>query len=233
MKTALIVAWHNKKQIEKFSQEWDLNNLPNNVNLYLIEDKNKDGCGVTKNKGIKLARKDNCEYFIILDDDCYPYKMNLKKFIKGHIKELNKKIKFNMYEHVCIPYSRGTPRKTIQEKRVMLCMGFWEGVPDYWATADFNIKPKFIKKYIFNKYFSLSGMNISFREEVPFVFDKKERYDDIWGGWTAQKWIYANGGCCSTFAPVIFHSKQSDRGLNKKIEANGKKENESKFRILN
>lgn len=231
-KIALISAWYNEKQIEKFKQKWELDNIPDYVNLYLVQDKNKEGCGATKNKGIQAARKDDCDYYIILDDDCFPYENNLESFVNAHVKELCNVVDLNMYEYICFPFNRGTPKGRHIRKRVMLCMGFWEGVPDYWATTDPCIKPDFRYYYIHNKLFSLSGMNMSFRKEVPFQFDITDRYDDIWGGWRAQEWIYRHGGCCSTYGPVVFHSRQSDREKNKVIEDRNREKNETIFREI-
>ena len=77
MKYCTIVPWHNQDQIDKFKDAWQ---RPFD-NVLFQEDKDKEGCAVTKNKGIERALNDGAEVIIVLDDDCYgPDGMTMNEF---------------------------------------------------------------------------------------------------------------------------------------------------------
>ena len=62
-----MVAWHDQDQIDKFKDAWG---QPRD-NVIFQYDRDKEGCAITKNKGIARALEDGAEVVIILDDDCY------------------------------------------------------------------------------------------------------------------------------------------------------------------
>jgi len=238
MKIAVIVAWYDKAGMGKFIRVWKLARFSDRkIKLYFIEDPKMEGVAQTKNRGLVKAYRDGCNYFIFLDSDCFPVGLNFREFVDAHIAELNKEVEIPLYEAVTIPQSRGTPYNNLcVKKQVAVSMGFWEGSGDYDAYHEFlkTAQAEFIEGYFYKKFVSLSGMNIAFTREfapllaMPPVF----RYEDIWSGWLAQKYIYDMGYCVSTCGPKILHCRQSSTNGNLLAEARHLFANENIWRYI-
>lgn len=220
----IITPWHNKEQLEQFLAAWDISNIPSY--LLLQQDKNKEGCARTKNKGIEKALSQNVNIIVILDDDCYPSEeaRTLEELLEKHRLALLPQ-PVELFEVVTNPASRGTPyyNRTI-ELPVAASMGFWLNVPDYDAVSQLTLSDRdivFNRKVIYQKYFPLSGMNLAFSPSwYPYCkFIDIPRFDDIWQGFIWQKKAYHDGYCFNLSGPYITHSRQSNIWTNLRQEA--------------
>jgi hypothetical protein len=238
MRIGIIVAWYNKTQKDEFVERWNLAEFHDDaIALYLIEDSKREGTAITKNKGLIQAYQEGCDYFVTLDDDCFPFDLKFREFVYAHVAELKKEVALPLYEKVTEPKSRGTPYHAFcNKKKVAISMGFWEGTPDYDAYYEFSRmgKPEFIQTYFYRKYISLCGMNFAFtRKFAPLMLMPSiEHYDDIWMGWLAQKYIYDMGYCVSTNGPKIFHRRQSNCKHNLVVESQYLVENERLWQYI-
>jgi hypothetical protein len=237
MNFRVIVPWHNHDQIESFLGAWGVSNKDPSW-LYLQQDKNKEGCALTKNAGIRRAIDDGAEFVIVLDDDCYPDQqlggpVLLDELASDHIRALSPQT-IDLFEPVTVPQSRGTPylSKSIALE-VAASMGFWTEVGDYAAPEQLvfgQCHPMTFRRVpIFGRYFPLCGMNLAFRaSRWPWCqFINVPRYDDIWQGLIWQKNAYANNMCFNLAGPIVRHSRQSNVWKNLKIEAANAEANET------
>lgn len=69
-KAIVVVPWHNPEQIAAFRKVWNVH--PTDKRIVFQQDKDRSGCAVTKNRGVKEAIRRGAETIIVLDDDCYP-----------------------------------------------------------------------------------------------------------------------------------------------------------------
>ena len=83
MRTTVVVPWHNRSQLDAFIDAWKIEWGDDRV--LFQQDISKEGCAVTKNKGISRAIDDGAETVIVLDDDCFPHDgQSLTAFIAAH-----------------------------------------------------------------------------------------------------------------------------------------------------
>ena len=222
-----VVAWHNEKQIAMFLDAWQI--TKDDARIHLQRDLHREGCAVTKNKGLAAVDSD---IVVVLDDDCYPDGRSFGEFLDAHREALEPQ-RVEMFQPVTIPASRGTPyhhRATAMP--VAASMGFWRGVGDYDACAQLvhgaRTPMTFDHAPIFGRYFPLSGMNLAFRPKLWgrwCQFIDVPRFDDIWMGFLLQKKAYSRGHCFNLAGPSVIHSRQSNVWQNlideaKNLEAN-------------
>lgn len=232
--TKIVVPWHDLDQVNSFLDAW--NAFSDDEYLILQQDKKKEGCATTKNKGIEAAIKAGAEIIIVLDDDCFPsgsLHESLQDFAWHHENALYPQ-EVELIEAVTQPPSRGTPyfAKTALMK-VAASMGFWTEVGDYDACGQLvhgaTHPMEWSRKAIHGRYFPLCGMNLAFRaEEWPWCrFIDVERFDDIWQGFLWQRKAYADGKCFNLKGPLVRHSRQSNVWANLRAEANNLEKNET------
>jgi hypothetical protein len=228
----VIVPWHNEAQLSLFVESWQ---IPRGDSRVLFQqDREKSGCALTKNAGIRRAIDDGAETLIVLDDDCFPTEgQTLDTFIQDHMTAL-KPQPVEMFEAVTDPPSRGTPyfNRTITMP-VAASMGFWSEIGDYDAPGQLIHGARhpmtFSRKAMHGRYFPLCGMNLAFRaEEWPWCqFIDVPRFDDIWQGFLWQKKAYAAGQCFNLQGPVVRHSRQSNVWANLRDESVNLERNET------
>lgn len=189
--------------------------------------------------------KEDFDVFITLDDDCYPqpdkYELG---FIEDHWAELE--IEFPRWVWTTKKHpSRGVPYNDIGAVPNMINMGFWNGVADLSAISQLllgpiSLEPRKMHPVPSGAFFSMCGMNLSFRREVlPLMYfllmGKDWPYDrlgDIWSGIIAKKICdYFNYAVTSGHPPVL-HTKASDVWANLRKEYPGMEVNESFWRII-
>lgn len=216
MKTAVVVPWVTDAEIESFLSEWKVSDKPEW--LVLQRDEKREGCGVTKNKGIAEAMRRNAEIVVVLDGDCYPTEEapTLENLMAAHLKALEPQ-QVLMFDTVTEPASRGTPyAKLTIEMPVAASMGFWTQVGDYCAVrqlAHAGTPMTFKRETIHGKYFPLCGMNVAFNpwKWRPWCdFINVSRFDDIWMGWLFEREAYRRGHCFNLNGPLIRHARQSN-----------------------
>jgi hypothetical protein len=238
-KIAVVVAWHNHLQRDSFLYAWGIQSLLIPDWLILQQDEKKEGCGVTKNKGIQRAVDLGFETVLILDDDCFPIPesgMTLEGMCELHLRNLEPKL-VDLFDEVTKPISRGTPfmfNNKLVEMKVAASMGFWKNVGDYSAPSQLVYGAKqpmeFYPKTIHGRYFAMSGMNLAFRPKEFFPWNQfidVARYDDVWSGFIFQREAYRRGYCFSLHGPAVWHSRQSDVFKNLREEARYMEENET------
>ena len=231
-KTRVVVPWHNSEQLERFLEAWGV--TTDDPRIIFQHDRDLEGCAVTKNKGVEMARSYGAEVAIVLDDDCFPSEgQTLEAFISAHEEALEPQ-EVNMFEVVTDPPSRGTPyfNRTITMP-VAASMGFWLGIGDYDAPGQLvhgAKKPmKFKRKAIYSRYFPLCGMNLAFHtSEWPWCkFIDVPRFDDIWQGFIWQRKAYSEGKCFNLAGPIVEHSRQSNVWRNLREESVNLERNET------
>lgn len=234
----IVTPWHNQQQLDKYLEAWKISTIPEY--LLLQQDTNKDGCAVTKNRGIEKAIQAKAEVIVVLDDDCFPSEecQSLERLIYLHNLALQPQ-QVELFETVTVPQSRGTPyfNRSIQ-REVAASMGFWLNIGDYDAPSQLAFTAtnpmQFARKTIHDKYFALSGMNIAFRSEwYPYCkFVDIARFDDIWSGLIWQKRAYELGYCFNLNGPLVTHSRQSNVWANLKDEAKYLQANETIWQVV-
>lgn len=235
---AVVVAWVTAQEREKFERHWNLETIPEW--LIFQHDVNREGCGVTKNKGIRRAVDEGYETVVVLDGDCFPSNETptLEWLMHQHVKALEPQ-HVMLYQTVTDPPSRGTPYGEVtMEIPIAASMGFWTGVPDYCAVRQlaFNAKPMvFDRSTVYHRYFPLCGMNVAFkpREWWPWCqFIDVSRYDDIWMGWLWQREAYRRGYGFNLNGPLVHHSRQSNVWKNLIDEAKYAHDTETLWRVI-
>ena len=234
----VVVPWVRTEQKEQFMRAWHIEKIPDW--LVFQQDKEKEGCAVTKNKGVQEAVVRGAEIVIILDDDCFPraVDMTLDRFASLHAKALEPQ-RVPLYRAVTDPPSRGTPYyETTIKMPVAASMGFWSVNPDFCAPRQL-VHDQFLMTFkpqiVYKEYFSLCGMNLAFRpyEWTPWcTFIDVPRFDDIWMGWLWQKEAYRRGACFNLHGPPINHHRQSDVWANIQIESKYLKKNETLWKEI-
>lgn len=243
--TFLVTPWHRLDVRDQFLRAWQLrpDKLPENV--ILEEDVGREGCAVTKNRGIQRAIDRGAEIVVVLDSDCFPWEgdeitfsngVTLDDFLSSHERALEP-VDVEMFTPVTEPYSRGTPHFP-QNRRLKMpvagSMSFWRGVGDYDAPSQIihgaYHEMEFKRGPIFGRYFAWSGMAVAFRREWwPIAqFINVARYDDIFGGLIFQKIAFARGFCFHLGAAMdVSHSRQSNVWANMRDEAIFMEQNET------
>jgi hypothetical protein len=238
-KVMVVVPWHRGAQRDAFCEAWDIG--PNDSRVVFQEDRNREGCGKTKNRGVAAAVELGAEIVIVLDDDCYPVDGQcLEGFKAAHVANLSEPAAVPMFQAVTRPASRGTPYHTrTVGMPVAASMGFWLGIGDYDAPGQLvhgtGTAMEFSTEAIFGRYFPLCGMNLAFRpgDWSPWCrFIEVPRFDDIWMGWLFQKEAYRRGCCFRLDGPVARHSRQSNVWANLRDEAVHLERNETLWQDL-
>jgi len=234
MDFAIVTPWVYKEEINAFLSNWNISEVP--PWLVLQCDENREGCGVTKNKGVAEAMRRGADVVVILDGDCYPSAeaTTLEQLAELHIAALEPQ-PVEMFATVTDPPSRGTPYfETTIPMPVAASMGFWRRVGDYCAPRQLTygaLHPmNFHTAPIFGRYFPLCGMNLAFRPAkwLPWCsFIDVPRFDDIWMGWLWQRHAYTCGWCFNLNGPLVTHSRQSNVWKNLADEATYLESNES------
>lgn len=232
MKTIVVVPWHNRNQLDLFIDAWKVSF--SDERILFQQDRDKSGCALTKNSGIRRAIDDGAEILIVLDDDCFPETdQTLDSFINAHEQALKPQL-VEMFEVVTDPPSRGTPyfNRTITMP-VAASMGFWSEIGDYDAAAQLVHGARhpmtFSRKTMHGRYFPLCGMNLAFRAtEWPWCqFVNVPRFDDIWQGFLWQRKAFAQGQCFNLAGPIVRHSRQSNVWANLRDEVLNLERNET------
>ena len=232
MSVQIVTPWHSAAQRDLFLEAWGLSG--GEAFLTLQQDRSREGCARTKNRGIQKAIGKGAEVIIVLDDDCFPHEgMTIGEFIEGHLMALEPQ-GVELIREVTVPASRGTPyfARSVTMP-VAASMGFWSEIGDYDACGQLVHGAKhpmmFRKETVHGRYFPLCGMNLAFRaSEWPWCrFLDIERFDDIWQGWVWQRKAYADGKCFNLRGPMVRHSRQSNVWANLRAEAVNLEENES------
>jgi hypothetical protein len=238
MKTTIVVPWHNKQQRDAFLAAWNVENIPNY--LLLQQDEDKEGCALTKNRGIRNAIDKGADVVVVLDDDCFPESHDsLESLIDDHLDALEPQ-PCEAFQVVTKPPSRGTPYFNRTPKlEVAASMGFWTGIGDYDAPGQLVYGAKtpmmFKQGSIFGRFFPLCGMNLAFRAKWwPWCqFVDVPRFDDIWQGFLWQKKAYAMGCCFNLNGPLIRHARQSNVWANLRDEVQNLERNETFWQEVN
>ena len=232
MSTTVVVPWHNRTQLDLFIDAWKIE--WGDTRVLFQQDRNREGCAITKNKGIRRAIDEGAAIVVVLDDDCFPEQgQTMSSLIAGHEHALRPQ-QVELFQAVTEPASRGTPYFTrTVEMPVAASMGFWSHVGDYDAPGQLvhgATRPMlFQQTTIWQRYFPLCGMNLAFRaEEWPWCqFVDVPRFDDIWQGFIWQRKAYAAGQCFNLAGPVVKHSRQSNVWANLRDEAANLERNET------
>lgn len=236
-KVVIVVPWHNPKQREEFESKWGLSEENRKI-IVFQQDEMREGCAVTKNKGIARAVEMGAQIVIVLDDDCYPAEEGcrgdlISYFVAAHVQALDPIQCELPYANTTTPRSRGTPFNLWKTMPVAASMGFWSGVPDFDAigqltqyhdAVDYHTNP------IYGRYWSMSGMNIAFRPKLwgKFCeFVNVKRYDDIWMGWLWMRHAYERGYCFNLGGPRVWHARQSNVWQNLRDESKWIEQNET------
>jgi hypothetical protein len=232
MKYKIIVPWHNPAQIQAFKDAWSINGEEDY--LVLQYDENREGCAVTKNRGVERAIQKGAKTVIILDDDCFPESIDrLPELAEAHLECLHP-VQVEMFQRVTEPISRGTPYQGRHVEMPVACsMGFWTNIGDYDALGQLvhgaTKQMVFRRKPVVGKYFALCGMNMAVDVKwwPWFKFINVSRFDDIWMGFIFQKHAYSRGHCFNLNGPLVRHSRQSNVWANLRDESKYLEKNET------
>jgi hypothetical protein len=226
MSDMIVVPWHRDEEVDAFLSAWGITWDTKPEWLILQHDVNREGCAITKNKGIVKAVEHGADVVLVLDGDCYPVlteeqeadeRIGLPGLLADHVAALEPQ-EVMRFREVTYPPSRGTP----YDERTMLMpvaasMGFWQEVGDYCAVRQLafgaRTEMRFNRRPIHGDYFPLCGMNLAFRprEWMPWCqFIDVPRFDDIWMGWLWQREAYRRGFCFNLAGPDIRHARQSN-----------------------
>lgn len=211
--------------------------------------------------GIYQAYKDGNEYFISVDDDCYPAydeTNTVGYFIEGHIRNLHqfeyqKTLWTNSIEHYKprgYPYGEVSVTQTVKDAAIS--HGLWVNVPDFDAITALST-PKKDKYYDLIKnteipvgnFYPMCSMNVAWRREcTPMMYfllmgqDQKgnkylyDRFGDIWAGLFTKKILDHVGQAVVSGCPYIHHDRASSAYDNLIKEAAGIKTNEQLWKDL-
>lgn len=191
-----------------------------------------------KSYGFYKAYKDNCDYIISIDNDCFP---DTPRFIDSHIRNLQATTTLGWEKTLDDePFMRGNPYLIRDKSSVHVSHGLWSNIPDLDGPTqlqmpDYRLESnsdiKLIPQY---NFYSMCGMNFGFTREVAplmyfglqgpdYPFD---RFDDIWAGIFSKKVMDHLGLAVVSGSPWIYHSRQSDVFSNVRKESTGLEINE-------
>jgi hypothetical protein len=240
IKTIVVVPWANPEQRMKFCAAWGVSESDDFMQFQ--HDKDREGCAVTKNRGIEAACERGADVVVVLDDDCFPThpRQLMTTLIADHLAALEPQ-PVKMFETVTEPASRGTPYDEANHSVMMpvaASMGFWTEIGDYCAArklAHHGTVMKYHQQTIFGRYFPLCGMNLAFRPSDWWPwhqFINVDRFDDIWQGWLWQKRATQLGYCFNLGGPMVRHSRQSNVWKNLQLESIHLEANETLWRDI-
>ncbi|MEO8582130.1 MAG: hypothetical protein ABI425_06200 [Patescibacteria group bacterium] len=205
--------------------------------------------------GVLSAYEEGCDYFITLDDDCYPYYEQGNKpgyFIETHLKNLTLyQNSENIWVNTLNGYKpRGYPYLSTNVEREItngaVSHGLWVNVPDFDSITSLSLSKKdqyfdHIRNQLIPKgtFFPMCSMNLAWRRSVtPLMYfllmgkdeqEKKYDYDrfgDIWCGLLLKKIIDKLDLQVTSGEPCIYHQRASNAFENLQKEAPGIKQNE-------
>lgn len=241
-KAKVVVPWHRQEERDAFVEAWNLQKVP--ALLHFQQDTSREGCGVTKNRGVQAAAASGAEIVVVLDGDCYPSDEaeTLEQLVEEHVRALEPQ-PVEMFVSSTYPPARGTPYHndaTCLKMPVAASMGFWLQVPDYCGVRQLAFAAEgsemiFHREPVFQRYFPLCGMNVAFRpaEWWPWCqFINVSRFDDIWMGWLWQREAYRRWNCFNLNGPLITHSRQSNVWKNLIDEARYLEQTETLWRRI-
>lgn len=211
--------------------------------------------------GVLLAYYDKCDYFITLDDDCYPHYTSTNKpgyFIDMHMNNLtnyahHKPLWTNTIQGL---KPRGYPYlDTTIEQRIThggISHGLWVNVPDFDSITQLSLSKKthyfeHVKNQIIpnGSFFPMSSMNLAWKREIaPLMYfllmgqdEQTNKYDydrfgDIWCGLLAKKIVDHLGYATVSGGPCVNHERASNPLENLQKEASGIKHNEIFWRDI-
>lgn len=214
---AVVTPWRDPAQLESFLDQWAVPQ-PTPDWLVLQHDSIGEGCGATKNKGIRVALDRGADVVVVLDDDCYPGdESTLPNHARAHLAALQP-ARADLYHVVTSPPSRGTPYSELAATLpVAASMGYWTGIGDYCAVRQLahRAAPMEVldRGAVYWRWFSLCGMNLAYRpiDWLPWCnFIEVPRFDDIWMGWLWQREAYRRGFCFNLGGPMVRHVRQSN-----------------------
>ena len=202
--------------------------------------------GGIRSFGFYLAYQEGCDYIFSLDDDCLPVKgHNGQEFVEEHVRQLETDNgRWVSTTRQLRP--RGLPYQNLgHENETMINMGFWRKNADLDAPTQLlhgsvEVSPKKWSPVPKGYYFSLCGMNMSFkREATPLMFQPLMgeiygvwRFDDIWSGIIAKKICDHLNFLIRTGSPDISHSRASNVWSNLKKEVAGLEANEEFWEMI-
>ncbi len=211
--------------------------------------------------GILSAYNAECEYFITMDDDCYPSYRDGREvgyFLDTHLSHLTaytdtEKIWINTmagYKPRGYPYQSVTLEKTYST--VAISHGLWVNVPDFDSVTSLAHTKK--DQYFDHarqllipegKLFPLCGMNVAWKRDLtPIMYfllmgqnDKGVYYDydrfgDVWCGIFMKKILDDLHMHAVSGQPVIHHERASNPFENLQKEAPGIKMNEQLWKDI-
>ena len=220
MNACVVTPWHSKEQLDRFLAAWG--EKGESSFLILQQDKDKRGCGATKNRGIKRAMDAGIEVVVVLDDDVFPdpsrpaSPQNLQELVAAHIACLEPQ-EFPVFEVTTNPPARGVPyfNRTIKLP-VAASVGWWNGIPDRDAARQLvegaHAPMEYQRRLVYGRPTMLCGMNIAFRPKDwwPWCsFIEVSRMDDVFMSWLWCKEAARCNHCFNLNGPTLLHSRQS------------------------
>ena len=195
--------------------------------------------------GFLEAYRQGYQYFVTMDDDCYPWlgQDNVSS-IRRHVETISAGVP--AFKSTVDGHIRGLPY-TSSPKRipVYVNVGLWQGVPDVDSIhALTNITPRSLSTGHTlvhpRERIPMCGMNLAFtREVVPLMYfppmglgQPYARFDDIWCGLFVQTVMHHLGLAMAYGEPYVFHSRASDPFINLLKEAPGIPVNEELWKTL-
>lgn len=221
-KAAVVVPWHIPTVRDQFIQAWGLaaHALPDW--LILEHDADRQGCAVTKNRGVRRAMERGHEVVCVLDSDCFPdtamsSPKTLEALMSAHLYCLEPQ-EYPVFHVTTEPAARGVPyfNRTIKLP-VAASVGWWSGMPDRDATRQLiegvDARMQFERSVIYGRPTMLCGMNIAFRpaDWRPWCdFINVSRMDDVFMSWLWCREAARRNACFNLNGPTIRHSRQSN-----------------------
>jgi hypothetical protein len=216
---AVVVPWHIASVKDEFFAAWGITAPPDW--LVMEHDSNKEGCAVTKNRGVRRAVAQGAEVVVVLDSDCFPDSAlespkTLEELIACHLAALEPQ-NYPVFKVTTKPAARGVPyfNRMIQLP-VAASVGWWSGMPDRDAARQLiegvTAEMEYYRGIVYGRPTMLCGMNIAFRprEWAPWCdFLNVSRMDDVFMSWLWCKEAARRNHCFNLNGPTIRHSRQS------------------------
>lgn len=226
---AIVVPWHIAEVRDAFLAAWAIPgpHLPDW--LIMEHDVRKEGCAVTKNRGVRRAVELGAEVVVVLDSDCFSDRTgpdSLEGVMEAHLRCLEPQ-EFPVFEVTTSPPARGVPyfNRTI-ELPVAASVGWWAGMPDRDAARQLiegvEAPMEFQRRIIYGRPTMICGMNIAFRPRdwAPWSdFLNVSRFDDVFMSWLWCKEASRRNHCFNLNGPTIRHSRQSNMWASLRDEA--------------
>ncbi len=220
-KFCFVVPWHRQDLRDKWLEAWGLKLDAIPPWLFLQQDRDKSGCGATKNAGVQRAMQAGADVVVILDDDVYPLPgssiKTLEDVAAAHLVCLEPQ-EFPLMEVMTNPPARGVPYFNRTAKLpVAISAGWWAGMPDRDAARQLVegvTKPMYYRQEIvYGRPAMICGMNMAFRPSDwwPWCqFLPVSRLDDVFQSWLWTKEIARRNHCINFKGPTLLHSRASD-----------------------